>query len=209
MSQSRGHDRPAQLLDTLSSQQAAEGDEVLSRREIYRRTKGYSIYGVVNVKIFSAAGILMVVALGLKNPQLILDSDMLCIFAIFGAIVLFWILRYWKHWLDIFKKDLILFEGEVFSEGAVPGSNVESPWENWRLTEKGTDTPRHFVICLRQMKKQYQNNALIPDMCRGPVSFFYLRRTKCIVDIVSISTPEQDNRSKHAQKKARRKAQHQ
>ena len=81
----------------------------MSRREIYRRTKGYSIYGVVNVKIFSAAVILMVVALGLKNPQLILDSDMLCIFVILGAIVLFWILRYWKHWLDIFKKDLVLF----------------------------------------------------------------------------------------------------
>lgn len=181
----------------------------MSRREIYRRTKGYSIYGVVNVKIFSAAGILMVVALGLKNPQLILDSDILCVSALCGVVALFWILRYWKHWLDIFKKDLILFEGEVFSEGAVPGSNAESSWENWRLTEKGTDAPRHFVICLRQMKKQYQNNALIPDMCRGPVSFFYLKRTKCIVDIVSISTPEQDHRSRHAQKKARRKAQHQ
>lgn len=143
----------------------------------------------------------MVVALGLKNPQLILDSDILCVSALCGAVALFWILRYWKHWLDIFKKDLILFEGEVFSEGAVPGSNAESSWENWRLTEKGTDAPRHFVICLRQMKKQYQNNALIPDMCRGPVSFFYLKRTKCIVDIVSISTPEQDHRSRHAQKK--------
>lgn len=151
----------------------------------------------------------MVVALGLKNPQLILDSDILCVSALCGAVALFWILRYWKHWLDIFKKDLILFEGEVFSEGAVPGSNAESSWKNWRLTEKGTDAPRHFVICLRQMKKQYQNNALIPDMCRGPVSFFYLKRTKCIVDIVSISTPEQDHRSRHAQKKARRKAQHQ
>ena len=189
--------------------QLVEGSEAMSRREIYRRTKGYSIYGVVNVKIFSAAVILMVIAFGLKNPQLILDSDTLCIFALCGAAALFWILRYWKHWLDIFKKDLVLFEGEVFSEGKVPGSNAESPWENWRLTEKGTDAPRHFVICLRQMKKQYQNNALIPDMCRGPVSFFYLKRTKCIVDIVSISTPEPDTRSKHAQKKARRKAQHQ
>mgnify|MGYP001529352960 CR=1 FL=1 len=63
----------------------------------------------------------MVVALGLKNPQLILDSDILCVSALCGAVALFWILRYWKHWLDIFKKDLILFEGEVFSEGAVPG----------------------------------------------------------------------------------------
>lgn len=181
----------------------------MSRIEIYRRTKGYSILGVEVAKMSAAAMILAVIALALKNPQLILDSDMLCVFAILGAFALFSILRYWKQWLDIFKKDLVLFEGEVFSAGAVPGSNAESPWENWRLTEKGTDVPRHFVICLRQMKKQYQNNALIPDMCRGPVSFFYLKRTKCIVDIVSISTPEQDHRSRHAQKKARRKAQHQ
>ena len=181
----------------------------MSRREIYRRTKGYSILGVEIAEIFFAIVILGVIAFGLKNPQLILDSDTLCIFALCGAAALFSILCYWKHWLDIFKKDLVLFEGEVFSEGKVPGSNAESPWENWRLTEKGTDAPRHFVICLRQMKKQYQNNALIPDMCRGPVSFFYLKRTKCIVDIVSISTPEQDHRSRHAQKKARRKAQHQ
>lgn len=189
--------------------QLVEGSEAMSRIEIYRRTKGYSILGVEVAKMSAAAMILAVIALALKNPQLILDSDMLCVFAILGAFALFSILRYWKQWLDIFKKDLVLFEGEVFSAGAVPGSNAESPWENWRLTEKGTDVPRHFVICLRQMKKQYQNNALIPDMCRGPVSFFYLKRTKCIVDIVSISTPEQDHRSRHAQKKARRKAQHQ
>jgi len=95
--------------------------------------------------MFSAAVILVVIALGLKNPQLILDSDILCVFALCGAVALFWILRYWKHWLDIFKKDLVLFEGEVFSEGAVPGSNAESPWENWRLTEKGTDAPRETI----------------------------------------------------------------
>lgn len=178
----------------------------MSRRELYRRTKGYSIFGIVNAKIASAAVILAVIALCLKDPQLILGSDMLCIFAILGAATLFSILRYWKHWLDIFKKDLVLFEGEVFSEGPVPGSNAESPWENWRLTEKGADAPRHFVICLRQMKKQYRNNALIPDMCRGPVSFFYLKRTKCIAEIVSIYKPGQDTRSRRAQKKARRKA---
>lgn len=178
--------------------------ETMSRREIYRRTKGYSIFGVVNAKMFSVALFFVIIATSLNSPQ-----HILCVLALCGAVALFWILRYWKHWLDIFKKDLVLFEGEVFSEGEVPGSNAESPWENWRLTEKGTDAPRHFVICLRLMKKQYQNNALIPDMCCGPVSFFYLKRTKCIVDIVSISTPEQDTRSKHAQKKARRKAQHQ
>ena len=180
----------------------------MNRREIYRRTKGYSILGVEIAQIGAALSILFIIAI-LKNLQHLWESDILGIYAILVAAVLFSNLRYWKHWLDIFKKDLVLFEGEVFSEGAVPGSNAESPWENWRLTEKGSDTPRHFVICLRQMKKQYQNNALIPDMCRGPVSFFYLKRTKCIVDIVSISTPEQDNRSKHGQKKARRKAQHQ
>lgn len=100
--------------------QLVEGSEAMSRREIYRRTKGYSIYGVVNVKIFSAAVILMVIAFGLKNPQLILDSDTLCIFALCGAAALFWILRYWKHWLDIFKKDLVLFEGEVFQRAKCP-----------------------------------------------------------------------------------------
>ena len=47
----------------------------MSRREIYRRTKGYSIFGVVNAKMFFAVVILGVIALGLKNPQLILDSD--------------------------------------------------------------------------------------------------------------------------------------
>ena len=69
----------------------------MSRREIYRRTKGYSIFGVVNAKMFSAAVILVVIALGLKNPQLILDSDILCVFGLCGAVALFWILRYWKH----------------------------------------------------------------------------------------------------------------
>ena len=193
----------------ILSQQGADGGKAMSRREIYRRTKGYSIFGVVNAKMFFAVVILGVIALGLKNPQLILDSDTLCIFVLCGAVALLWILRYWKHCLDIFKKDLVIFEGEVCSEGAIAGSQMESAWENWRLAEKGKDVPQHFFICLRQMKEQYQNNALIPDMCRGLVSFFYLNRTKCIVDIVSISTPEPDTRSKHTQKKARRKAHHQ
>lgn len=57
--------------------QPAEGGEAMSRIELYRRTKGYSIFGVVNAKMFSAAVILVVIALGLKNPQLILDSDIL------------------------------------------------------------------------------------------------------------------------------------
>lgn len=179
----------------------------MSRREIYRRTKGYSILGVEIAKIGAAISILYIIAI-LKNLQHLLESDILGAYAILSAAVLFSLLRYWKYWLDIFKKDLVLFEGEVFSEGPVPGSNAESPWENWRLTEKGTDAPRHFVICLRQMKKQYKNNALIPDMCCGPVSFFYLKRTKCIAEIVSIYNPEQDTRSRRAQKKARRKAKH-
>lgn len=84
--------------------QPAEGGEAMSRIELYRRTKGYSIFGVVNAKMFSAAVILVVIALGLKNPQLILDSDILCVFALCGAVALFWILRYWKHWLDILQK---------------------------------------------------------------------------------------------------------
>lgn len=88
--------------------QPAEGGEAMSRIELYRRTKGYSIFGVVNAKMFSAAVILVVIALGLKNPQLILDSDILCVSALCGAVALFWILRYWKHWLDIFKKDYVI-----------------------------------------------------------------------------------------------------
>lgn len=108
----------------ILSQQGADGGKAMSRREIYRRTKGYSIFGVVNAKMFFAVVILGVIALGLKNPQLILDSDTLCIFVLCGAVALLWILRYWKHWLDIFKKDLVIFEGEVCSEGAIAGSQM-------------------------------------------------------------------------------------
>lgn len=180
----------------------------MSRREIYRRTKGYPGWGVGIAKIFSVTLILSIIVLVTKTPRLILSSDMLCLWALNGAFILYGILSYWKYWLDIFKKDLVLFEGEVFSEGSVSKSRA-GLWKNWGLVEKGTDAPRHFVICLWQMKKQYKNDTLIQDMCRGPVSFLYLKRTKCIVEIVSISMPEPDHRSKHAQKKARRKAQYQ
>lgn len=134
----------------------------MSRREIYRRTKGYSIYGVVNVKIFSAAVILMVIAFGLKNPQLILDSDMLCIFALCGAAALFWILRYWKHWLDIFKKDLVLFEGEVFSEGKVPGSNAESPLGKLAAYRKGNGRTAAFCYLFTADEKAISKQCFDP-----------------------------------------------
>ena len=107
-------------LDTLSSQRAAEGGEALSRREIYRRTKGYSILGVEIAKISAAMSILFIIAI-LKNLQHLWESDILGVYAILVAAALFSNLRYWKHWLDIFKKDLVLFEGEVFSEGAEIG----------------------------------------------------------------------------------------
>ena len=180
----------------------------MSRREIYRRTKGYSIYGVGIAALF-AVMLLVSIITGIRKGPIDMWGDALFLAVLCGAVVLLSILYYWKHWLDIFKKDLVLFEGEVLSEGPIAGSQMESAWENWRLAEKGKDVPQRFFICLRQMKKQYQNHALIPDMCRGPVSFLYLKRTKCIVEIVRVSTPKQDTRSKHAQKKARRKAQYQ
>lgn len=96
--------------------QPAEGGEAMSRIELYRRTKGYSIFGVVNAKMFSAAVILVVIALGLKNPQLILDSDILCVFALCGAVALFWILRYWNTGLTFSKKTLFFLRAKFFQK---------------------------------------------------------------------------------------------
>lgn len=179
----------------------------MNRREIYRRTKGYPSWGVGFAKILSVVLIVFMIVLVIKNPWLILRSDTLRLWALTGALILYAILSFWKYWLDIFKKDLVLFEGEVFSEGSMTKSRAESLWKNRGLVEKGTDAPRHFVICLRQMEKQYKNDTLIQDMCRGPVSFFYLKRTKCIVEIVSISAPESNYTNRHARKRAMKKAQ--
>lgn len=178
----------------------------MNRREIYQRTKGYSIYGVGFASTFIIIELFMVILTSIRKGFIyILKDDFLYCTVICGAIVLFSILYYWKHWVDIFKKDLVLFEGEVLSEGQIAGSQMESAWKNWRLIEKGKDVPLHFVICLRQMEKKYPNNALIPDMCHGPVSFLYLKRTKCIVEIVSIFTSKQGIRKKYTQKKPGKK----
>lgn len=181
----------------------------MSRREIYRRTKGYSIYGVATAALFMME-LLGVIIIGIRTgPIDMWEDEIFYLAALLGGIALLSILYHWKYWLDIFKKDLVLFEGEVLWDGKIAASRIESGWENWRLTEKEKDAPQHFFICRRQMKKQYQSEAWIVALCCGPAAFLYLRRTKCIVEIVSVSTPKPDTRSKHAQKKARRKAQYQ
>lgn len=140
-----------------------------------------------------------------NNPENII-KDILYFVLIYILLVIVPISKYWKYWIDIFKKEIILFEVEVFSEGQVEISKVESAWENWILTEKGKDTPQSFFICLRQMRKYYNNTNLVQDMCCGPVSFTYLKRTKCIVEIKSIYKPELYNKNKKVHKKSKRKS---
>ena len=124
----------------------------MSRREIYRRTKGYSIYGVGIAALF-AVMLLVSIITGIRKGSIYMWGDALFFAVLCGAVVLLSILYYWKHWLDIFKKDLVLFEGEVLSEGPIAGSQMESAWENWRLAEKGKDVPQRFFICFDVYKK--------------------------------------------------------
>ena len=142
--------------------QPAEGGESDEQDRIIPRTKGYSIFGVVNAKMFSAAVILVVIALGLKNPQLILDSDILCVFALCGAVALFWILRYWKHWLDIFKKDLVLFEGEVFFRRRGAGIKCGKPLGKLAAYRKGNGRAAAFCYLFTADEKAISKQCFDP-----------------------------------------------
>ena len=51
--------------DTLS-QRRGHGGEAMSRREIYRRTKGYSIYGVAIAALFMME-LLVVIIIGVRT----------------------------------------------------------------------------------------------------------------------------------------------
>ena len=171
----------------------------MSRKELYRRTKGCVFYGISAFVVWIIST-LAVAAIGIaENPaQIQIISAFLLFSDCAASVVLF--LAYWKYWLDLIQKVTLVFNGEVVSGGPIIGSPIETR-SNWRLTEKGTDTVRQFLIYLPNMEKQYHKTTLIQDICYGPVSFVYLKRSKYIVEIKNISAPEQNKLSKHAQKK--------
>ncbi len=174
----------------------------MSRRELYRRTKGCSVYGV---SLFAVSAVESFAIAAIGNHET--PSPMWMLLAILfncGAVMVLF-LSYRNYWLDLIQKATVGFDGEVFSGGPIIGAPLERGW-NWKLIEQGANPPQQFFLCLPPMKKRYDNSTLIQDVCSGPVSFYYLKRSRYIVEITSISKPEPDKRSKHAQKKARRKA---
>ena len=178
----------------------------MSRKELYRRTKGCVFLGIADFVVWIILT-LATAAIGImENPaQIQIILAFLLLSDLVASVVLF--LAYWKYWLDLIQKATLVFSEEVVSGGPIIGSPIETR-SNWRLTEKGTDTMRQFLIYLPEMEKQYHKTTkttLIQDICYGPVSFLYLKRSKYIVEIKSLSAPEQNKLSKHAQKKKRRR----
>ena len=173
----------------------------MSRKELYRRTKGCVFHGIADFVVWIILT-LATAAIGImENPaQIQIILAFLLLSDLVASVVLF--LAYWKYWLDLIQKATLVFSGEVVSGGPIIGSPIETR-SNWRLTEKGTGTVRQFLIYLPKMEKQYCRATLIQDICHGPVSFLYLKRSKYIVEIKSLSAPEKNKPGKHARKKKR------
>ena len=177
----------------------------MTRREIYRRTKGHAIFGVV-FSLFSAVLIVAAAVLAAREGPGGVEEALPFLAAAWGGLVLLPDLLYWRYWLDLLQKDLVVFQGQVRSGGQVAASRMETGWRNWRLVEQGGT--RQFSVCLRQLERLERRPALLQDLCRGPVSFRCLRRSGCVVELLACTPPEPDTRSPHARKKARRRAQH-
>ena len=172
----------------------------MSRKELYQRSKGCVIYGIFSFVVWVIMILALAAIMAREYPsqiQIVLAFLLLSICV--ATAVLF--LVYWKYWLDLIQKATLVFNGQVVSDGPIIGSPIERGL-NWRLIEKGDDTMQQFLICLPIMEAQYHKTALIQDICYGSVSFLYLKRSKYIVEIKSLSIPEQNKMSKHAQKKA-------
>ena len=177
-----------------------EGRDV-SRWEMYQRTVGYAADGVGFLG-FSSCFVVPVYAVGaLWNPEAAIEMLPVTL-AVYGAACALLVLVYWRYWLDLIQRSVETFEGEVVSEGKISGTMATSGLKNWRLTEK-TEEPRplRFFLCLRAMEKRCPGRPLLPNLCRGPVSFRYLRRSRCIVEIVRMPIPEEETGQRHGRRR--------
>ena len=178
----------------------------MTRREIYRRTKGHAIFGVV-FSLFSAVLIVATAVLAAREGPGGVEEALPLLAAAWGGLVLLPDLLYWRYWLDLLQRDLVVFQGQVRSGGQVAGSRMETGWRNWRLVEQGGDAA---VLGLPAAAGAAGAAPRPPPgpVPRAPVSFRYLRRSGCVVELLAYTPPEPDTRSPHARKKARRRAQH-
>ena len=77
----------------------------------------------------------------------------------------------------------------------------------WVIEQKDGGIPSKFIIFPLILKKYYPLDLSLLDVKKGIFRITYLKRSKCIVEIVRMTEPERDTRSKKGQKKARRKEQ--
>ena len=179
----------------------------MSRREMYRRTKGCAFYGV-SLFVVCLVLSLVLAAIGAAEGLPRSGAVALLLLDCLAAAILF--LFYRPYWLDLAGRETAVFTGKVSLGGYIIGAPLEMGFRKRELIEEGREEggERPFLICLHPMEACCRSSQLIQDICRGPVSFRYLRRSRYIIEILDLTRPEPGLRSRHKQKKDRRRAQH-
>ncbi len=183
----------------------------MKRRDLYKRTIGYATNGLGFVCFVSYFIIPLLILGAILRPEKfskILLPLLLFYFFAFGVIFIV----YRKYFLDLLFCSTETFCGPVFLGEELPCSVAQSGdlgrrW--WVIEQKEGGIPSKFIIFPLILKKYYPLDLSLLDVKKGIFRITYLKRSKCIVEIVRMTEPERDTRSKKGQKKARRKAQHQ
>lgn len=183
----------------------------MSRWELYQRTVGYPVNGMFLLIFLSCLIIpfffVSFIIVPIKIP--IILTSILCFYFVY---LLLFFLIYYKYWLDILYKSVEEFHGLVVIGEKIPGTILQSSnnSQRWEVVEKDNfQNQEKFVIFPGILQKIYGTHAVFRSMDNGPVSFYYLKRSKCILEITNITIREEKSMKKHRKKERKEKKKYQ
>ena len=186
------------------------GGREMKRRELYKRTIGYACNGLGFVGFASYFIIPIVIFCAIMRPEKFLNMLIVLVpVYVFAFAIIFVVYR--KYFLDLLFCSTEKFCGPVYLGEELPCSTMAQATDLgrrwWVIEQKEEGNPQKFILFALILKKIYSSNLPLMDDKKGIFTITYLKRTKCIVEIVRMTEPKRDTRSKKGQKKARRKAQ--
>lgn len=162
----------------------------MSRREIFSRTRGrllptlfLTFFLLLTLAVIVVYGFL--INHGFPNMS---KGDIFIFAGMCPSILIFGLVWNWKWSLDILFKSTKIFSGNVILGERIYHSKIESgEGAQWELIEKnGGKSNRKFKIYSDRMGLNYPSNKLPADLCAGPVTFRYMKRSKYIVEIIQM-----------------------
>ena len=162
----------------------------MGRKELFLRTRG-RLLPTLFLTYFLLLTLAIVVAFGFLVNHGFPNVSKENIFIAAGAgpsVMILGIVWNWKYSLDILFKSTKIFSGSVILGQQIFRSKVEScEGAQWELIEKnGGKSVGKFKIYSDRMGLIYPAYKLPADLCEGPVTFRYMKRSKYIVEIIQI-----------------------